>query len=178
LLVGTVALAPWLVPLLFSGEFQPAVEILLLQILGDLMKIASWPLGFLLLAAGHGRAFVATDVGAWAVFVGVTALALDWIGPLAPGFAYLVMYLVYAVAVFVLARRSIGFVPSRPVLQAFLAVSTALIVTVLCALLSPLAGAVAGVLLGGAIATLAAVRLHHALPEPLARMLGRIGGMR
>jgi O-antigen/teichoic acid export membrane protein len=178
MLVGTVALAPWLVPLLYSSDFLPAIEILRWQILGDLMKIASWPLGFLLLAAGHGRAFVAVDVGASAVFVGVTALALGRVGPIAPGIAYLLMYLVYAVAVFALARRSIGFAPSRPVLEAFVALATALIVTVVCAAFSPIAGALAGLVLGPAIAVLAAVRLHDALPGPLARIAGRIGGRR
>jgi O-antigen/teichoic acid export membrane protein len=171
MLIGTVALAPWLVPLLFSGEFLPAVEILRWQILGDLMKIASWPLGFLLLAAGHGRAFVAVEVGAAVVFVAATAVALHRFGPIAPAIAYLVMYLAYAMAVFALARRSIGFVPSRAAVEAFAAIALALIITVLCAAFLPLAGVIAGLVLGTAIATLAAIRLRHALPEPLARIL-------
>ncbi len=178
LLVGTVALAPWLVPLLFSSEFAPAVEILRWQILGDLMKIASWPLGYLLLAAGHGRAFVAADVGSAILFVAVTLVALEWLGPIAPAIAYLVMYAVYAIVVFVLARRSIAFVPSRPVIEVFAAVGAALVITFLSASFSPIAGAVAGVVLGAAIATLAAVRLRHALPEPLARIAGRFAGKR
>lgn len=172
MLIGTVALAPWLVPLLFSGEFLPAVEILRWQILGDLMKIATWPLGFLLLAGGHGRAFVAVEVGAAVVFVAATALALERFGPIAPAIAYLTMYLAYAVIVFALARRSIGFAPSRAAVEAFAAIALALIITVLCAAFSPLAGVIAGLVLGAAIATLAAIRLRHALPEPLARIFG------
>jgi PST family polysaccharide transporter len=178
MLVGTVALAPWLVPLLFSSKFAPAVDILRWQILGDLMKIASWPLGFLLLAAGHGRAFVAVDFSAAAIFVAVTALALERLGPVAPAVAYLAMYLVYAVAVFTLARRSIDFVPTRPVVEAFLAVAAALVVTVLAATFSPVLGAMVGVVLGASVAVLAARRLHHALPEPLARIARRIVGPR
>ncbi len=170
MLIGTVALAPWLVPLLFSSEFLPAVEILRWQILGDLLKIASWPLGFLLLAAGRGRAFATVEVGASAFFVGMTAVALERLGPIAPAVAYLVMYAVYAVVVFVLARRSIAFVPSRAVVEVFAAVSAALVITVLCASFSPVGGALAGIVLGAAIAVLAAQRLHHALPEPLARI--------
>ena len=174
MLVGTVALAPWLVPLLFSSEFLPAVEILRWQILGDLMKIACSTLAFILLAAGHGRAYVAVEIMGSAIFVGVTALALNWVGPIAPGIAYFAMYSVYSVVVLVLARRSIAYVPSRPVIEAFLAVSAALVITVLAASFSPVGGAIAGVVLGAAIAMLAARRLHHALPEPLARIAGWI----
>jgi len=177
MLIGTVAFAPWLVPLLFSSEFLPAVEILRWQVLGDLMKIISATFAFLLLAAGHGRAFVAVEAGGSAIFVGVTALALKWLGPIAPGVAYLVMYLVYAVVVFGLARRSIAFVPSAGVIEAFLAVALALIATVLCASFSPVAGAALGMVLGAAMTALATVRLQHALPEPLARISTRIRRM-
>jgi O-antigen/teichoic acid export membrane protein len=173
-LVGTVAFAPWLVPLLFSSKFLPAVEILRWQILGDFMKIVSATLGFLLLAGGHGRAYVAVEVVACTVFVGVTALALKWLGPIAPGVAYFAMYSIYAVLVLVLARRSIAFVPTARTVEAFLAVAGALIITVLCATFSPLAGALAGIALGAAIAALVAVRLRHALPERLATALGTV----
>ena len=53
--IAMMALAPWVVHLLYSAAFAPAVEVLRWQILGDVLKVVSWPLGFVILAAGDGK---------------------------------------------------------------------------------------------------------------------------
>ena len=57
-LIALLAVSPWLIPLLYTAEFAPAVGILHFQLLGDLLKVMSWPLGFVILAAGAGRTFI------------------------------------------------------------------------------------------------------------------------
>lgn len=175
-LVGTVALAPWIVQLLYSGEFLPAAELLRWQIAGDLLKIASWPMGFVLLAGGHGRAFVLVELMGAVVMVGVTALALAPAGLLAPGIGYFAAYLAYALVTWLLARRIIGLRVAPAVRSTFAAVTLALAATALLTWAAPLGGAIAGVLLAAALGWAGALKLQHALPEPLARLVGLLPG--
>lgn len=175
-LVGTIALAPWIVQLLYSSKFAAAAELLRWQIAGDLLKIVSWPMGFVLLAKGHGRAFMAMEALGATVLVGATAVGLPRIGLIAPGVAYLASFAVYLVAVFLLVRRMIGFAPSPVALQVGAAVGASVAMTATLTWLAPIAGAAVGLLLAGALAWLAAVRLQHALPEPLARLVGYLPG--
>lgn len=170
-LVGTVGLAPWLIPLLYTSEFLPAVDVLRWQIVGDLFRIAAWPLGFILLASGSGRAFVLVQISASALFVVATALLIPYVGIAAAGLAYATMSASVLAMHFYLARRSIAFVPAQATIECLLIVATALAATVAATLVSPLAGAAAAMLLGPALGVFAVRRLHYALPEPLAKAL-------
>ncbi len=65
--IAMMGLAPWLIHLLYATGFTPAIEVLRWQILGDVLKVASWPLGFILLAAGDGNAFFCTETASFCV---------------------------------------------------------------------------------------------------------------
>ncbi|MFZ1110082.1 MAG: O-antigen translocase [Rhodomicrobium sp.] len=108
-LIAVLALSPWIVRLLYTNEFGPAVDILHWQLLGDLLKVMSWPLGFVMLAAGAGRTFIFSESIALAVYVGGVALGLALVGVVATGIAFLAMYAVLLPIVYWLARRRIGF---------------------------------------------------------------------
>lgn len=114
-MIAVLALSPWLVRLLYTNEFGPAAEILRWQLLGDLLKVMSWPLGFVILAAGAGRTFLFSESIALAVYVAGVAFLLPLAGVLATGIAFLVMYAVYLPVVYWLGRRRIGFRWTRPV---------------------------------------------------------------
>jgi O-antigen/teichoic acid export membrane protein len=114
-LIALLALSPWVVPLLYTHQFHPAVDILRWQLLGDLLKVMSWPLGFVILAAGAGRIFIFLESIGLAVFTLGVALGLPLVGVLATGIAFLAMYAVYLPAVYWLASRRIGFRWTPPV---------------------------------------------------------------
>jgi O-antigen/teichoic acid export membrane protein len=107
--IAVLAFAPGVIALLYSAEFAGAVGVLRWQILGDILKVASWPLGFILLAAGDGRKFMLTDGFGVGVFVLITWLALPWLGVQAAGVAFLAMYVAYLAAVYWLAVKRTGF---------------------------------------------------------------------
>jgi PST family polysaccharide transporter len=174
LLVGTVALAPWMLELLYSAKFVAAVDLLRWQILGDFLKIASWPLGFVLLAGGRGKTFVAVESLGALILAGVTAFALPRAGLVAPGMAYVSMYLVYFAAVWLLARRIVGFRVAEEAVRVFLAVGGSLLITMLLLSVSELAGSLAGLGMAGLLAWFALRRLHGALPAPLAAWARRL----
>lgn len=108
-IVAMLGLAPWIIRLLYSDQFDGAAIVLRWQILGDVLKIASWPLAFVMLAAGNGRAFVVAQSIGICVFIGLTWAALRLVGIQAAGISFLCMYLVYFPMVFLFARRQTGF---------------------------------------------------------------------
>lgn len=114
-LIAMMALAPWVIHLLYASSFTPAIEILRWQVLGDVLKIASWPLGFVILAAGDGRAYFwcesSTSILPAVLIVGLAPS----MGLRITGLSYLAMYAFYMPVVYWLARRRIGFRWSKSV---------------------------------------------------------------
>lgn len=107
--------APWVISLLYSREFDPAVSILRWQLLGDVLKVISFPLGYVLLALGAGKTFVLAETIATSVFLSAIIVFLPLIGVSASGVAFLIMYIIYLPLVWWLARRRIGFRWARAV---------------------------------------------------------------
>ncbi|MFN7183323.1 MAG: O-antigen translocase [Thermomonas haemolytica] len=107
--LALLALAPWIIQLLYSSAFVESVAILRWQVLGDVLKVAAWPLGFILLAAGEGRIYMLSESLAIAVFVALVALLLPRLGVVSTGVAFLGMYLAYLPWVHRLARRRTVF---------------------------------------------------------------------
>jgi PST family polysaccharide transporter len=115
--IAMMAVAPWVIHLLYAASFTPAIEILRWQVLGDVLKVASWPLGFLILAAGDGKAFFLTETVTLLVLTGLITGLAPMMGLPITGIAYLAMYAFYLPLVYWLARRRIGFHWSRSVLM-------------------------------------------------------------
>jgi PST family polysaccharide transporter len=72
--------------------------------LGDIFKVASYPLAYALLATGGSRVFMLFEVLATAIFVGSSALLLPRIGLSGAGAGYSIMYLIYLPLVLVAGR--------------------------------------------------------------------------
>lgn len=106
--LAMMGLAPWVIELLYSQSFHPAAEVLRWQVLGDILKVVSWPLGFIILAAGNGRTFMLTETLAVSVFVVLTWLGLPLMGIAASGIAFFGMYVVYLPVVYWFAWRKTG----------------------------------------------------------------------
>jgi len=179
LLAGPVLLvilggAPWILHLIYSSEFRDAAAVLRWQILGDLLMVASWPTGFILIAAGNGRMFVLTQLLAISVFVALTWLLLPVMGLEAAGVAFLGMYVAYYAAVTLVARREVGL-RSQPGNVRLLGYLTAASVAVfLACLVNPLAGFALALVIAAAMLALAGHRLEQALPAPIASRIASV----
>jgi O-antigen/teichoic acid export membrane protein len=104
-----IAFSPLVIELLYSSAFNPAAEILKWQILGDILKVASWPLGFVLLALGSGKTFFWIESFVL-IFMGLlVAIYSSRVGVKITGIAFLISYSIYLPAVYFIARNSIGF---------------------------------------------------------------------
>jgi O-antigen/teichoic acid export membrane protein len=107
--IGIIGLAPWVINLMYSSAFAPAVDVLRWQVLGDVLKVASWPLGFIILAAGDGKTFFWVETLAFLMMGGLIAGLSASVGLPITGIAFFVMYAVYLPLVYWLAKRRIGF---------------------------------------------------------------------
>lgn len=161
-LVGMMALAPLVVRVLYTPEFTVSADILRWQILGDALKIASWPLGFVMLATGASKTYMLAETTAIVVFVLGVWAGLPFFGIEATGIAFLIMYAAYLPLVFFLARWRIGFAWTPAVIRQMVLVLAMTGLVMGLAYWSELAAALVG------CATAAALGLHG---------LGQLGAM-
>lgn len=173
-LIAMLGLAPWVIHLLYSAEFTPAVEVLRWQILGDAFKIASWPLGFVILAAGAGNTFFLTQTTAILLMGGLIAVLAPSMGLPITGIAFLACYVYLLPINYFLAQRRINFAWTASVIK-LLAITIGL--CLLAAMLSLYArwGAVASLFLSAMFFLYSMGRLS--LMGNLSGPVGRIGAM-
>ena len=115
--IAMMAMAPWVIHLLYAASFTPAIEVLRWQVLGDVLKVTSWPLGFVILAAGDGKTFFWSESATALLTAGLIVGLAPVMGLRITGISYLACYAFYLPLVYWLARRRIGFCWSRSVLQ-------------------------------------------------------------
>jgi PST family polysaccharide transporter len=159
--LAMLALAPWVIELLYSSKFDEAANILRWQILGDVLKVASWPMGYIIVAAGDGRTFMFTESLTIAIFAGLTWLGLPMIGVQATGVAFLGMYVVCLPMLYWLAQRRTGFGWALPVKRYMAVLLLAALVICFLGQASDELAAVVGVLLMLAFGMFGLSRLAH-----------------
>lgn len=94
-----VFLAPVVMSIMYASEFSRATELLRWQLLGDILKIASWPLGFLLLAREAKKAFFLTELVWNSSFLLLSVVLISPLGLKGLGLAYGCSYAFYFVSV-------------------------------------------------------------------------------
>lgn len=115
--LGTVAFAPWVIRIFYTGSFDTAAEILVWQMGGVLLRVISWPLGFMTLAKGRSAVFFWTDAAAYAVYVALAWVGLKNFGLVGAGMAFLGLYVFYVAMMYGVARRLSGFRWDSPYLR-------------------------------------------------------------
>lgn len=107
--IAMIGLTPWVIQLLYTDAFLPAVNVLRWQILGDVLKVASWPLGFVILAAGCGKTFFWTETLVLVLMGSLIAGFSTSVGLKITGIAFFMCYLVYLPLLYLLAMHRIDF---------------------------------------------------------------------
>lgn len=88
-LLGTLIFAPWAMEIFYTQHFLPGAELLPWLVLGVFGRVISWPMGFIQLAMGASRWFMATET----IFIALQAALVLWLVP-----AYGVVGAAYAFA--------------------------------------------------------------------------------
>lgn len=171
LILGMFALAPWVMQLLYSEAFAPAAEVLRWQAAGTLLKVVTWPMGFILLAQGAGRTFFMAEVSTVLVMAAATALAVEHFGIAGTGIGYLASYVFYLPVMLIFSARRVGLVWSGAVLRALALITAGLGVLLWPALAPSLLSIAAGLAAAGAVSAYLCWRASEMLD--LARILQR-----
>jgi PST family polysaccharide transporter len=92
-IIGICSLAPWVMELLFSRSFSGGAELLRWMLIGDVLKIVSWCLGYVVLARGATLVFVSGEIIFQICSLAGTWLLYPLLGLPAIGVSYLIGYL-------------------------------------------------------------------------------------
>lgn len=107
LVCTAIVFKPWLVRLLYSQDFSPAVELLRWTMLGDYLKISGWVFGMLFIARAERRLFALSELAWQTTVLGAVAVFLRYNHGVA-GMAYLFANAVYLLFVWWHAHRAHG----------------------------------------------------------------------
>jgi PST family polysaccharide transporter len=110
---ATLAFSPLIVSVLYSPQFGLATDVLRWQVLGVFLRVASWPMGYLLLAKGKAQLYFWTELSYNLLYAGLIWICVRlWALPGA-GVAFFGLYIYYCVLMCVVTRRLSGFAWSR-----------------------------------------------------------------
>jgi len=84
-----------IIKILFSEDFEPMRDLFAWQLSGDIIKIGSWVLSFIMLGRAMVKAFVMTEIIFSVSFYFLTSLLVDNFGLIGVSVSYAVNYLMY-----------------------------------------------------------------------------------
>lgn len=105
LLITLVAGAPLVLRILYTADFAGAETMLRWQLLGDLLKIPGWAMGFILLAFGNRKGVLVSELTATSILLGAAFLLIPLFGLDGAGMAYLGCYVGYGLLMAWLCAR-------------------------------------------------------------------------
>ncbi|MEK1894363.1 MAG: O-antigen translocase [Rhizobium sp.] len=108
-LLATLTFAPLAMHILYTPEFNGAVDLLRWICLGMMLRIIAWPIGFIVLAKGVQKAFFWTEVAAAVVHVGLAWVLVRMLGVTGAGVAFLGLYLWHSLLISWVAHRLSAF---------------------------------------------------------------------
>jgi PST family polysaccharide transporter len=107
--LATLAFAPLVLSVFYSGEFAGAVTLLRWLCLGAAMRVITWPMGFIIVADAKQTIFLAVETAYVVVYVAVAAVCVRWFGVDGAGIAFLVSYVFHGLMIYPVVRRLSGF---------------------------------------------------------------------
>lgn len=107
--IATITLAHLAVAVFYSGEFAEAQSLLRWLSLGMMLRVVSWPMGFVIIAKGWQKTFMAIETAAAILQVGLAALLLPLAGPDGAGMAFACLYACHGALVYGIVRQRCGF---------------------------------------------------------------------
>jgi PST family polysaccharide transporter len=107
-ILGMLALVPYLVPLIYSEQFAPTIDLLEWQLIGDLFKLSSWTMAFVILARNGSGTFFMTELCGGALMLVSSWLGMRWFGLSGLGVGFVLTSAAYCLICWGMLRRSLG----------------------------------------------------------------------
>lgn len=96
---------PIVIRILYSATFSDSVLYVNWAMLGNVFKIGSWTMGYVLIAKGKSKIFTCTAVAFNSIFLFLNILGYKYRGIEGVGIAFLVYYIVHFVGIYILCNR-------------------------------------------------------------------------
>ena len=125
-IVGTILMAPLIVPLFYSEAFAPAVPVLQWMSVGIFGRLLSWPMAYVMIAKHAVGWNIAAEVFGHVVLLLATALLIPISGVSASGFASIASYMCYTVVVWRISANLTGCKWTSPVTKLVTACAAAI----------------------------------------------------
>ena len=93
------------IKILFTPEFYPMQNLFIWQLGGDLFKITSWIVAYLMVAKSMTKTFVITEILSSVMFVGLSFIFMRFNGVVGITQAYMLNYILYTIIMFVIFRK-------------------------------------------------------------------------
>lgn len=94
---GIYMFRDFIIQILFTKAFSPMAELFLYQLIGDVIKIAAWLLGYIMLAKAMTKLFIFSEIFFVLSFVGFVVLFVDMYGLIGVTMAFLANYFIYMI---------------------------------------------------------------------------------
>jgi PST family polysaccharide transporter len=87
----------FIIHLLFTSEFNGMKELFAFQLIGDVLKIMGWVLGYLLLAKAMTKIYIVMEIVNFLLLILISYFLVKWYGSVGATLAFAIVYLVYFV---------------------------------------------------------------------------------
>lgn len=101
-------LKEYVILIAFSENFMPMIDLFLWQLIGDVIKIASWLLGYITLAKSMTKTYISLEVFGSLSFVGLSIYFIDQYGLVGITYAYTINYIIYLFIISFVFKRYIN----------------------------------------------------------------------
>jgi PST family polysaccharide transporter len=117
--LATLALAPWVMKVFYSGAFVAGADVARWQILGVFFRVVSWPMGFVLIAKGKSLLFMLTELANGVFNVAFILLCVRLWKLEGVGVSFAISCLAYTVMIALVAWQVTGFRWSATAMRIF-----------------------------------------------------------
>jgi len=105
LALGVFIFKELVIQIAFTDKFLPMIELFKWQLIGDVVKIASWLLAMLMLAKAMTKVFIVTEVLFSISFVVLSVLFIKYYGLVGITYAFSLNYFIYLIVMILIFRR-------------------------------------------------------------------------
>lgn len=102
-------LKDWIIVLLFSKEFLPMADLFLWQMIGDILKIGSWILAYVMLSKAMMKLFISTEIIFSISLIVISMISIEFFGFIGVVIGYCINYALYWICLtyFIIVKNTI-----------------------------------------------------------------------
>lgn len=95
----------FIIEIVFTNKFTPMESLFSFQLLGDLLKISGWILGYIMVARAMVGTYIITELFNYGSFVILSILLVKWMGVKGAVIAYATCHALYLIIMIIVFRR-------------------------------------------------------------------------